>query len=540
MVLVFFVGTLYNGVMFTKHFHKEGFINLHCIISIFILTIIAIAGCASPATPTPEVTQDTPVAAPAVNPTKIIPTLTTETTMEVLAPSVTMEVGSTYYYVDGTTLVAVPAGEFSMGGDGKDNPVHTVSLGDYWIYSTKVTNQQYAYCEATGTCTSPNLDDNPNYKDNSRANDPVVGVTYDQAVAYCGFVHGRLPTEAEWEKSARNPDGSLYPWGDGTPACDLLNFNNCVGNTTNVINYRNGASYYGGLEMAGNVFEWVADWYGTDYYASSPKENPQGPSSGISRSVRSSSYISDANQVSLVNRAMENPQNHRPDLGFRCVVDDPTYFALSCSSPLVYGSDVNGTSQPVETCPVLGIKQAQFCSGETPATNVTFSGPADAKIDASNCTPSGNPDLFTCQKPQTIVSITAACQNNLTGNSLCPDGFSPQGDQCVADGSAGQCLNGTYDSSKQCCTAQPLPDFTSRVCPVGTFYSQSKDACLSTPVKEIVTVTDTVELMSVASCKPVATNSGSNTGPTACAAQVCVVGTWDSANCCCVENGLCY
>jgi hypothetical protein len=239
---------------------------------------------------------------------------------------------------------------------------------------------------------------------------------------------------------------------------------------------------------------------------------------------------------------MEDPLNHRADLGFRCVVEDPTYFASSCASPLVYASDASGTPQSAESCPVVGIKQAQYCSGATPMTNITFSGPTDAKIDASNCTPSGTPGLYTCQSPKTIVSITASCQLNLTGNSLCPNGFSQQNQQCVANGSVGQCLNGSYDSSQQCCTTQNPTGSASPVCPVGTFYSQSKNACLAYPVKEIVSVSVNVGLIPVASCKPkpAAGGGGGSGGATGCPSQSCAIGSWDSTLCCCSLGAICY
>jgi formylglycine-generating enzyme required for sulfatase activity len=514
---------------------------LHGVASILnLLVAMMLVSCAASETVVPT----RPPSVRVESTVTVLPPKTTESPAVIAATASEMEVGSTYYYVDGTTLVAVPAGEFLMGADGKDNSEHVVILNDYWIYSTKVTNQQYALCEAMGKCTSPNLEDNPNYKDNTRANDPVVGVTYDQAATYCSFVHGRLPTEAEWEKSARNPDGSLYPWGDTAPSCDLLNFNNCVDGTTNVINYPKGASYYGGLDLVGNAFEWVADWYSADYYAIAPKENPEGPSNGTLRSVRASSYTSDASQIFVTNRAKEDPQQHRADLGFRCVVEDPTYFASACASPLVYGSDASGTPQPAESCPVLDIKQGQFCSGETPMTNVRFSGPPDAKIDPSNCTPSGDPNLFTCQSPDTIVTITAICQLSLAGNTLCPGGFSPQDQQCVANGSAGQCLTGDYDSAQQCCTTQNSTDSTliSSVCPVGTFYSQSKGACLAYTVKEIVSVSVNVGLLPVASCATVSGSGGNGGGgndgggsstPTTCAPLDCGINTWSPTLCCC-------
>jgi formylglycine-generating enzyme required for sulfatase activity len=504
-----------------------------------LFAVMLVAGCAAPATETSTATQPAtvgvqPTAAnvPTATATEVPPTLAAVT-----GPA--MEVGSRYYYVDGTTLVAVPAGEFLMGADGEDNPNHTVSLSDYWIYSTKVTNQQYAWCEALGNCTPPNVEDNSNYQDSGRANDPVVGITYDQAIAYCTFVQGRLPTEAEWEKAARNPDGGLYPWGDEAPSCDLTNFNNCVGGTTSVTNYAAAISFYGVLDVVGNTFEWVADWYAADYYASSPQENPQGPEIGSSRTIRSSSYVSDANQLSVAIRGSEDPQTHRPDLGFRCVVEDPTYFAPFCEVPLAYGMDTSAATRAVESCPALNITQAPYCVGKLPLTNVKFEGPSDATIDASNCTPSNDPNLFTCQAPETVVSITADCQVDLSGNSLCPDGFSQQGSQCVASGGVGECLAGEYDSAQGCCQVQDSTDVTSPapVCPVGTFYSKNENACLAYPVKELVTVTQDVLF---AACTTTSGGGGGGDGgsgePTSCAPLDCgPVNSWSPTLCCCTE-----
>lgn len=509
--------------------------NLRRVISGLILFVVMmVAGCTAPATETETATSTEPPSVQ-VESTATDSPPNTEVPTLVAAPGPAMEVGSRYYYVDGTSLVAVPAGEFLMGAEGADNPEHPVTLNDYWIYSTKVTNGQYALCEALSKCTAPNLEDNPIYQDNSRANDPVVGVTYDQAAAYCSFVQGRLPTEAEWEKSARNPDGSLYPWGDTAPSCDLANFNNCTGSTTNVIDYQTAVSFYGVFDVVGNTFEWVSDWYAPDYYANSSEENPQGPESGTTRAVRSSSYASDADQISITSRTTEDPQNHRPDLGFRCVVEDPTYFAPFCESPLVYGSDANAAAQPAETCPVLDITQAPYCAGKLPLTNVKFEGPSDATIDSSNCTPSNDPSLFTCQSPKTVVSITANCQLNVTGNSLCPDGFSQQGNRCVANGGTGQCLDGTYDSAQGCCQVQNTTDVTSplTVCPVGTFYSKNENACLAYPVKELVTVTQDVLF---AACTTVTGGGGDGSGggePDSCAPQACGINEWSPTLCCC-------
>jgi formylglycine-generating enzyme required for sulfatase activity len=505
---------------------------------LILFVIMMVTGCAAPATETGTVTEPPPPTqlkstATDSPPNTAVPTLT-------VVPGPAMEVGSTYYYVDGTTLVAVPAGEFLMGAQGADNPEHTVTLGDYWIYATKVTNRQYALCETLGECTAPNSNDNPNYQDTARANDPVVGVTYDQAVAYCSFVQGRLPTEAEWEKAARNPDGGLYPWGDEDPSCDLANFNNCVGSTTSVINYQEAISYYGVLDVVGNTFEWVADWYAQDYYTNSPAENPQGPESGTTRSLRSSSFASDVDQISVPNRTDEDPQSHRADIGFRCVIEDPTYFAPFCESPFVYGSETNA-AQSAEACPALNITQAPYCAGKLPLTNVKFEGPSDATIDASNCTPSDDPGLFTCQTPETVVSITANCQLNLPGSALCPDGFSPQGNQCMANGSAGQCLDGNYDSVQGCCQVQNQTDVASPVpvCPVGTFYSRNENACLAYSVQELVTVTQDV-LFAACTADTGGGGGGGDGGgegggsPTSCAPQDCgPLNSWSPTLCCC-------
>ena len=145
-----------------------------------------------------------------------------------------MQVGSTMLYTDGTTLVAVPSSAFVMGHGHADNPEHTVTLSDYWLYATDVTNAQYALCVAQERCTPPDPADNLDYSVFESRNRPVVGVTYDQAQSYCNYMNANLPTEAQWEKAARGPDASLYPWGAADPGCGLLNFNNCVKHTTDV------------------------------------------------------------------------------------------------------------------------------------------------------------------------------------------------------------------------------------------------------------------------------------------------------------------
>jgi formylglycine-generating enzyme required for sulfatase activity len=357
-----------------------------------------------------------------------------------------MAVGSSFLYADGTVLVPVPAGPFTMGNDGPDNPKHQVTLADFWIYSTKVTNGQYAYCVSTGVCTPPLQSDNPGFSDPLHVSDPMVGVDYGQASAYCGFVHGRLPTEAEWEKTARGPGGNIFPWGDGTPNCDLLNYDVCVGKTTPVNNYPGGKSYYHALDMEGNALEWVADWYRPDYYLNSPTDNPQGPDKSQARSVRSSAFNSGANQTQAYNRFYSPPGIHRNNLSFRCVVDDPTYFAPFCTYPATYGTEgiggSTGGSQPEVNCPNLVINQDQECQGTTPITYVTFPG-SDVHYQPACQEDPAVPGKYDCTSDGKLV-VCGNCSVTVKSPPQCPRGYTyDQASQnCVGPGGSGACLTG--------------------------------------------------------------------------------------------------
>ncbi len=221
-------------------------------------------------------------------------------------------------WYDSSTLVYVPAGEFAMGvKGGVDNPQHQVLLDDFWIYKTEVTNGMYGACVAAGGCTVPGPDPAlPDYSDPTLKDHPVVGVTWAQADTYCSWVNGRLPTEAEWEKAGAGTDGRPFPWGQDLPDCDRINFNHCVDKLTNVIDYPDGASPYGGLDFSGNAFEWVGDWYKATYYSESPAENPPGPPSGEVRALRGGSFESTADEVRVATRGSADPLAVRGGPGF--------------------------------------------------------------------------------------------------------------------------------------------------------------------------------------------------------------------------------
>lgn len=233
-------------------------------------------------------------------------------------------------------LVRVPAGEFLMGSDpAKDpnasddeKPQHPVSLAEYFIGKYEVTNQQYAgFVEATGRSASDHWESGaiPTGKEEH----PVVNVSWDDAVAFADWLSSetgaafRLPSEAEWEKACRGSNGLIYPWGDSTPDAGKLNYaGSIVGDTLPVGSYIR-RSPYGVADMAGNVWEWVADWYGADYYAGSPIENPQGPEVGDRRVVRGGSFINDARLVRCAFRNSNLPNNRAWSYGFRVVVASP-------------------------------------------------------------------------------------------------------------------------------------------------------------------------------------------------------------------------
>jgi formylglycine-generating enzyme required for sulfatase activity len=228
--------------------------------------------------------------------------------------------------------IFVKAGEFVMGsppgeGANDEQPRHRVWVSDYSLDKFEVTNGRYRACVRAGACEPPQLPSSrlrPDYFDNAHYSDfPVVFVDAKRAEIYCRFRGGRLPTEAQWEKAARGSSPSLarFPWGDREPDCSLANLGgpqSCLGDTDRVGRRIAGQSPTGALDMAGNVWEWVADYYDASYYGYSPKRDPMGPDSGSLRTIRGGCFESGADSLRVSCRKPMVVSTWAYNIGFRC------------------------------------------------------------------------------------------------------------------------------------------------------------------------------------------------------------------------------
>jgi formylglycine-generating enzyme required for sulfatase activity len=253
----------------------------------------------------------------------------------------TLGIGSTMIGEKGETLVYVPEGEFTMGNGDSNAPIHTVYLDSFWIDQTEVTNKQYQACVDAGTCEPPssfNSSTHPSYYGNPEFdNFPVLYVSWDKANRYCEvWAGGDLPTEAQWEKAARGTDERVYPWGNDFD-CSKGNFDdetqmdsyvvpggeNCDGfpDTAPVGSFPDGRSPYEVYDMAGSVWEWVNDYYQSDYYAvlGDSASNPVGPESGEYRVLRGGSWDYNDSGVRSAYRDGNDPSFTSNLYGFRCV-----------------------------------------------------------------------------------------------------------------------------------------------------------------------------------------------------------------------------
>jgi formylglycine-generating enzyme required for sulfatase activity len=224
---------------------------------------------------------------------------------------------------DGARMVKVPGGGFLMGNletEGRPLP-HPVQLSTFLMDEIPVTWARYErFLEASGIPFPP---DEPYW--GIREDHPVVFVTWEESRAYCEWVGGRLPTEAEREKAARGTDDRKYPWGNEEPDSSLAVFRRNWGSeaTAPVGERQSGASPYGLLDMAGNVWEWCEDWYDPRYYEVSPRENPNGAATGQSRVVRGGSWDSRPGVLSTSARNFGYVGYREGDFGFRCAADAP-------------------------------------------------------------------------------------------------------------------------------------------------------------------------------------------------------------------------
>jgi serine/threonine-protein kinase len=248
-------------------------------------------------------------------------------------------------------MVYVPSGEFEMGSDEghvesafelcahywgdcdrerfyDELPQHTVALDSYWIDRTEVSNDQYRGCVEAEICEEPACGAGLQFDDPDQ---PLVCVTWHQAQAYCEWVGGRLPTEAEWEYAARGPEGRRYPWGNSFVGAWLNYCDETCGRARSdpawndgqlyaspVGYYPEGASWSGALDMAGNVSEWVGDWYGR--YEPDYGVNPVGPAEGHSRVIRGGSWFLTRAETRTAWRQGIGPGVWFDDVGFRCVI----------------------------------------------------------------------------------------------------------------------------------------------------------------------------------------------------------------------------
>ncbi len=227
---------------------------------------------------------------------------------------------------NGAEMILIPKGKFTMGNgndDENEQPVHVVDLSAFYIDKYEVNNLSYKECVVSGNCEPPvnsSSNSQTTYYDNPLYDTyPVIYVDWEMAKNFCEWRGARLPTEAEWEKSARGTDGRMYPW-TGDVSCASANYKECGKDVVAVGSYENGTSPYGVYDMAGNVWEWVADLYQSDYYATLGDGvlDPMGPTIGNTRVLRGGSWFNSAKSIRVTIRNDSDPLKTYNYVGFRC------------------------------------------------------------------------------------------------------------------------------------------------------------------------------------------------------------------------------
>ncbi|HQF26453.1 MAG TPA: SUMF1/EgtB/PvdO family nonheme iron enzyme [Polyangiaceae bacterium] len=237
---------------------------------------------------------------------------------------------------DEADMVRVGAGAFFRGssdGIANEGPARSITLSAFWIDKYEITTARYARCVDAGACKPTATGRWCNQGNAAKRDHPINCVRSDQAEAYCRWAQARLPTEAEWEKAARGSDGRVYPWGNEPPDCERTvwfdpdtRLHACGKFGTWLVGSKpKGASPYGAMDMAGNVWEWVADAYQADYYAIAPSKDPPGPNAGSYRILRGGGWGHDGRgALRAAKRFPFAGSNQTPGIGFRCAMDDET------------------------------------------------------------------------------------------------------------------------------------------------------------------------------------------------------------------------
>ena len=341
-------------------------------------------------TPVPEISATSIItASPEPSFTAVLPTFTAT-----LPATPTLGMGSNQFSLkDEMEMVFVPAGEFTMGspvgeGDPDEQPEHTVYLDAFWIDKTEVTNAMYKKCYDAGFCywysngymnnNSSNMHEKY-FTDPQFADYPVINIGVDQAVNYCAWQNKTLPTEAQWEKAASGPENTVYPWGSELPDSTRANYNFSSNDTVAVGSYPAGASVYGALDMAGNVWEWTLDIYDSGYYLKSPPTSPlnQGSNYNGNSVIRGGSYQS--NEFSIRNSRRANSDEIRNDIGFRCV--------SNTIAPVP-------TKTPVLPTPTLQPEAGKTRTAETDAMTMVFIPAGDFIMGSNETRADKDPGVF--------------------------------------------------------------------------------------------------------------------------------------------------
>lgn len=220
-------------------------------------------------------------------------------------------------------MSVIPAGSFFRGCVSHDSlcrkeekPASNIELSGFLIDQTPVTVSQFQMFLDTTQFEIP--ENWSRFNPPEKADHPVVYINYNDAISYAKWAGKRLPTEAEWEKSARSTDERIFPWGDEMPTLAHAHFNR-EPNTSPVGEHVLGKSPYKVEDLAGNVFEWVSDWYNKKAYTSALIRDPQGPNFGTKRVLKGGSFVHGAFALRISSRGRYRPEERRANHGFRCV-----------------------------------------------------------------------------------------------------------------------------------------------------------------------------------------------------------------------------